>query len=403
MLALGRVRPAQGPRLRGDDPHLGRRRGPDRRPARVPRPPRPDHAALGGLAGAAARPGGACRSPRSRPGRRRAIRRWRTVAPETVDLLRWQRGPIHFHHHIPVGVHMLEFGTLLIIAYVIFRPLAAPRALPSPARAGGGLEPGPRPRHRHALVLQAPGDKHYLFSGDRRAFVGYRSRTGCCCSPATRSVRRTRSPGCSASCATFADARGLKLGALGASERLCPLYEELGLRTIYLGDEAIVDLGQLLARGPPDPQGAPVGHPPEQGRLHGRAARAARARPGHARAGRAGRRARPPGRARARLLDGDGLAPGRARPRDARGARARRRRRDPRRPALRALLRPPGGVAVVHAPRPGDAQRADRVPRGAGDRAAARARAAGAVAELRRVRQVDAQPGRGATSGCSGS
>ena len=39
----------------------------------------------------------------------------------------------------------------------------------------------------------------------------------------------------------FAEDRGLKLGALGASQRLCPLYEGLGLHTIYVGDEAVVD------------------------------------------------------------------------------------------------------------------------------------------------------------------
>jgi lysyl-tRNA synthetase class 2 len=49
----------------------------------------------------------------------------------------------------------------------------------------------------------------------------------------------------------FAEARGLKLGALGASEGLCPLYGDLGLRTIYLGDEAIVDLSRFSLEGRP--------------------------------------------------------------------------------------------------------------------------------------------------------
>ena len=47
----------------------------------------------------------------------------------------------------------------------------------------------------------------------------------------------------------FASARGLKLGAVGASERLCPLYEELGLKTIYLGDEALLDLDKFSLEG----------------------------------------------------------------------------------------------------------------------------------------------------------
>jgi lysyl-tRNA synthetase class 2 len=47
----------------------------------------------------------------------------------------------------------------------------------------------------------------------------------------------------------FAEARGLKLGAIGASERLVPLWEELGLRTMYLGDEAIIELSSFSLEG----------------------------------------------------------------------------------------------------------------------------------------------------------
>jgi len=47
----------------------------------------------------------------------------------------------------------------------------------------------------------------------------------------------------------FADTRGLKLGAVGASEQLRPLYEDLGLRTIYLGDEAIIELDEFSLEG----------------------------------------------------------------------------------------------------------------------------------------------------------
>ena len=63
-----------------------------------------------------------------------------SVLRETLDLLRWRSGPIHFerhsalHHHfawIPLTVHLIELGTLVAIAYVIFRPLAAPRAQPA--------------------------------------------------------------------------------------------------------------------------------------------------------------------------------------------------------------------------------------------------------------------------------
>jgi lysyl-tRNA synthetase class 2 len=49
----------------------------------------------------------------------------------------------------------------------------------------------------------------------------------------------------------FAQARGLKLGAVGASEAMCSLYEQVGLRSIYLGDEAILELETFSLQGRP--------------------------------------------------------------------------------------------------------------------------------------------------------
>jgi lysyl-tRNA synthetase class 2 len=43
----------------------------------------------------------------------------------------------------------------------------------------------------------------------------------------------------------------LKLGAVGASEAMRPRFEALGLRTLYLGDEAIIDLEQFSLEGRP--------------------------------------------------------------------------------------------------------------------------------------------------------
>ena len=75
------------------------------------------------------------------------------------------------------------------------------------------------------------------------------SRTAYCCSPATRSGPRPASRSCWASCDASRRPAGLKLGAVGASEQLLPLYEDLGLRTIYLGDEAIIDLDKFSLEG----------------------------------------------------------------------------------------------------------------------------------------------------------
>ncbi len=176
---------------------------------------------------------------------------WRTVFTETFDLLRWQPGPIHYHHHIPVGVHMLELWTLLAIAYVIFRPLTAPRSLPSPAarEVASNLV---RAHGADTLAFfKLRAEVQYLFSEDRRAFVGYRIENGVLLLSGDPVGPPDAFPDLLGQVRRFAESRGLKLGALGASEGLRSLYGELGLRTIYLGDEAIVDLASFSLEGRP--------------------------------------------------------------------------------------------------------------------------------------------------------
>ena len=183
-----------------------------------------------------------------------------SVIRETGDLLAWQAGPIHFerhamlHHHfawIPLAVHLVELGTLLAIAYVIFRPLAPARGLP-----------GPDSRRLAAELVRAHGtdtlsffklrsDKNYFFSQDRRAFVGYRIENGVLLVSGDPVGSEEAFGPLLGELRAFADIRGLKLGGVGASERLRPLYEQLGLRTMYLGDEAIIDLDEFSLEGRP--------------------------------------------------------------------------------------------------------------------------------------------------------
>ena len=141
----------------------------------------------------------------------------------------------------PVGVHMLEIGTLLMVAYVIFRPLARPGRRRARRRDGSPrTSSAPTAPTRSRSSSCAPtATTSSARTGGRSSRT--RSRTACCCFPAIPSGPPDAIPGLLGQVRQFADARGLKLGALGASEGLCPLYEGLGLRTIYLGDEAVVD------------------------------------------------------------------------------------------------------------------------------------------------------------------
>ncbi len=181
-----------------------------------------------------------------------------TVVRETGDLLRWQSGPLHFerhlalHHHfawIPLSVHVIEVSTLLAIAYVIFRPLAAPRGLPSSAARSAAAELIRAHGTDTLSFFKLRSDKHYFFSEDRSAFVGYGIQNGVLLLSGDPVGPPAAFAGLLDEVRAFAESRGLKLGALGASERLCPLYTELGLRTIYLGDEAIIELDKFSLEG----------------------------------------------------------------------------------------------------------------------------------------------------------
>jgi lysyl-tRNA synthetase class 2 len=183
------------------------------------------------------------------------------VGRETGDLLRFRHhGPLRFERHavlnhqfawIPTGVHLIEVGTLLAIAYVIFRPLAASRARPSP----GARATADRLVRAHGSdtlsFFKLRGDKQYFFSADRAAFVGYRIENGVLLLSGDPVGPPEAIRGLLSELREFAATRALKLGAVGASESLCEIYTEMGLRTLYLGDEAVIETGVFSLQGRP--------------------------------------------------------------------------------------------------------------------------------------------------------
>jgi lysyl-tRNA synthetase class 2 len=184
---------------------------------------------------------------------------WSSVVRETGDLLMWRPGPLHFHQHavyllhritwVPLGVHLVEIGTLLAIAYVVFRPLAAPSRLPGPELRSAAVDLVRSHGADTLSFFKLRTDKHYFFSSDERAFVGYRIENGVLLLSGDPVGPDDSLRPLLAQLRGFAEARGLKLGAVGASERLCGLYEELGLRIVYLGDEAILELSRFSLDG----------------------------------------------------------------------------------------------------------------------------------------------------------
>ncbi|HEX3454594.1 MAG TPA: phosphatidylglycerol lysyltransferase domain-containing protein [Gaiellaceae bacterium] len=175
-----------------------------------------------------------------------------TVRREAVDLLLLDSGPIHFHHHlrwVPLGAALLGVLSLVAIAYVVFRPLAAPRSLPDPDVRRSAAELVRRHGTDTLSYFKLRRDTHYIFSSDRRAFVGYRIENGVLLVSGDPVGPDDALPALAREVCRHSERHGLELAAMGASERMLPFWREAGLRTLYVGDEAIVDTNAFSLEG----------------------------------------------------------------------------------------------------------------------------------------------------------
>ena len=175
-----------------------------------------------------------------------------TLIRETGDLLVWQPGPLSFHDELgrlDLAVGLLGVATLAATAYLIFRPLAAPRDLPDPKARLLARELVREHGSDSLAYFKLRSDKHYLFSDDRRAFVGYRVESGVLIISGEPVGPEDALPTLLSKVAAFAERRGLRVAAIGVSTALRPLFEQLGLHSLYLGDEAIVETSTFSLDG----------------------------------------------------------------------------------------------------------------------------------------------------------
>jgi lysyl-tRNA synthetase class 2 len=181
---------------------------------------------------------------------------------ESSALLRGHEdGPLKFESHtatlfdhrfqfawIPLAVHFLEIGTLVSIAYVIFRPLALPSA------------PAQQIRRRVADTVRRHGsdtlsffklreDNRYYFTEDGSAFVGYKVDSGVLLLSGDPVGPEAKFSELLHGARQFAHGHGLGFGALATSEGMRELYSDLGMTTMYIGDEAIVETENFSLEG----------------------------------------------------------------------------------------------------------------------------------------------------------
>jgi lysyl-tRNA synthetase class 2 len=177
-----------------------------------------------------------------------------TLWRETGDLLLWQPGPLTFHDELgrlDLAVGLIGISTLIVAAYLAFRPLAAPRDLPK-AEVRQVARQLVRTHGSDTLAyFKLRRDKHYLFTEDHRAFLGYRVESGVLLVSGEPVGPADALPELLEQLGTFAERRGLRVAAIGVGEALKPHFEQLGLRPFYIGDEAIVDTTNFTLEGRP--------------------------------------------------------------------------------------------------------------------------------------------------------
>ena len=161
----------------------------------------------------------------------------------TADLLLLQPSPLSFRDefsHLPLAVALIGAFAALAEAYVIFRPITAPRSLPDPAA-----------RRAATALVQTYGtdtlsffklrlDEQYLFAPDKRAFAGYRIRNRVMLVSGDPVGAARAMPSLVSHIVRFAEEHALRIAAVGAGSEMAGLWEQAGLRSTYLGDEAIV-------------------------------------------------------------------------------------------------------------------------------------------------------------------
>jgi lysyl-tRNA synthetase class 2 len=168
------------------------------------------------------------------------------------SMLAWTGGTAQLHDElawVPVALGGLTLAAILTLAYVLFRPLGPPRTLPDGDARKTAVELVRRHGRDTLAFFKLRSDDHYCFSRDRRAFLGYRVANGVMLVAGDPVGDKEALPGLVGDACAFAEARGLRLAALGASEALLPVYRQAGLRALYVGDEAIVETARFSLEG----------------------------------------------------------------------------------------------------------------------------------------------------------
>jgi lysylphosphatidylglycerol synthetase-like protein (DUF2156 family) len=144
-----------------------------------------------------------------------------------------------FGEFFPDSLIALGIAGLVILAFLIFRPLTERRAVsPEDRRRAEDLV------HEYGwdtlAYFSLRDDKSLFFSSDGRAFIAYAYLQGHALASGDPIGAPESIPLVIDEFRDFCAARGWRAAFLAVREADVPLYEERGMKGIYLGDEAII-------------------------------------------------------------------------------------------------------------------------------------------------------------------
>jgi lysyl-tRNA synthetase, class II len=149
---------------------------------------------------------------------------------------------------LPLGLGLLGVAAVAAGAALILEPLR-------PQRLSGAVERG-----RAAVLVRRHGtdtlsafklrrDLQRRWSPDGRAMAAFRVQSGALLLAGDPVGPAGAIPALLADLVAYARAHGLAFGAVGASEGFAAVARRAGLRSLYLGDEALLDTGPMRLEG----------------------------------------------------------------------------------------------------------------------------------------------------------
>ncbi len=177
-----------------------------------------------------------------------------TIVDTSSAMLLWQTPPIPFgdeFRYVPQAIGVLSLGALMVIVWSAFRPLPASSELPGDDERELARQIVSEHGDDALSFFKLRTDKQYLWNSARTAFIGYRVENRVLLVSGDPVGEPAEVRALMTQAVHWADRHDLRFAVIGASRELRDWCVSEGLRSLYIGDEAIVSTAQFSLEGRP--------------------------------------------------------------------------------------------------------------------------------------------------------